>query len=63
MVRRLFHVQDGDRPMYVVAETYDDALAKWRRFVARENDCDDGEIEPPDGIAFIAESDDLLIED
>ena len=63
MEKKLFHVQDSDRPMYVVAFTYDDALSKWRRFVAREDDCGEGEIVPPDGIAFIAESDDLLIED
>lgn len=56
----LFHIQDADRPAYVVAETYGEAEAKWRAAVANENDGDD--CGPPQGIALVCDDSDLIVE-
>lgn len=55
----LFHVQDGDRPMYVIASDWGCALAKWRAQIINENpDCfDAGEQPQPDGIQLLAVND------
>lgn len=60
--RRLFHVQDRDRPMYVLAEDWQDAVRKWRQFVHEESNDDPppGMIDP-EGISLVAEYDDLLL--
>ena len=34
----LFHVKDGDRPLYVVAHDWNEALALWRDIITSEND-------------------------
>ncbi len=56
----LFHVQDGDRPMWVVADNFQQAHHKWAEKVAEENDCSPLELDMPHGISFICEADDLL---
>lgn len=57
----LFHVQDSDRPGYVIAMNYSEAESKWRAAVANENDGDD--CGPPDGIALVCDDSDLIVED
>lgn len=56
----LFHVQDNDRPMFVRAGSYGEAERLYRAHVARENDGDAGP--PPNGIAFVADEDELLLD-
>lgn len=52
---RLFHVQDADRPMYVVARDWSHALDAWWQMVRAENPGEDiEEMEGPDGISAVA---------
>jgi hypothetical protein len=55
----LYQIQDGDRPCWVVATTWDDALTQWRAVIAREND--DMDEAEPEGIARICDDDELII--
>lgn len=57
----LYHVQDSDRPMYVLAHDWQNALARWKARVAFENDCGPDEMEEPQGIALVCEQDDLIL--
>lgn len=60
----LFLVQDDDRPMYVIEESWEHALAKWRAFVAWENKLIGDHalaMEGPQGIQLICGDEDLLI--
>ena len=54
-------VQDSDRPLYVVASDYQDALSRWGKLVAAENDCTPEDLEPPLGIQLIAGGDELIL--
>lgn len=55
----LFHVQDDDRPMYVIANCYAIAIEKWRAVVASENDGEDpGD---PAGVHLIADDEDIIV--
>lgn len=58
---KLFHVQDADRPMYVVAKGWEDALSKWRRVIRAENpDLEPDEPIDPAGVALVCDEDDLI---
>jgi hypothetical protein len=71
----LYQVQDDDRPMWAVAESFEKALSDWRELIRRENPCDmptdaDGHDEfcrgtheepYPMGINFVCEGADLMI--
>jgi hypothetical protein len=62
--RSLFLIQDSDRPMHVVANDYNEALAAWKKVVLAENpECAEDELELPDGIAFVADGFSLLVVD
>lgn len=52
---KLFLIQDSDRPMHVVAPSWQHALERWRDLIRSEN-VEDPLDEPvePDGIALIA---------
>jgi hypothetical protein len=56
----LYHVQDSDRPMWVIANDYGDAVDSWKKFVAQENDMSYLEVEEPRGVQFICDRDDLI---
>ncbi len=56
--RNLYLVQDRDRPMYVLAETYQKALENWQFFIAVENE--DDEISQPEGISLVAHGEDVI---
>ena len=56
----LFHIQDDDRPLYVVAHDYNQAVAKWQKIVKDEND-DIEEPILPKAVALIADDHDLVI--
>ncbi len=61
---KLFHVQDAECPMYVVAVDWKAALDAWRRQVSIEDDLAAGypaEVLEPDGIMLVCGSDELLI--
>lgn len=51
----LYHVQDSDRPMFIIAADFETALAQWRNQIRLENDGDVGE--PPQGIQCVANDD------
>jgi hypothetical protein len=55
----LYHVQDKDRPGYVVAATFHEALFKWGKAVAKEN----GNVlsDPPEGVSMICDDDELIV--
>lgn len=55
----LFHVQDSDRPMWVIAENYGQAIERWREQIAKENPKDDCSDDHPDGVSLIASGTDL----
>jgi hypothetical protein len=59
-MRRLFHVQDSDRPMYVVASDWKDAIDKWKDCVAHENDMEPRDVDEPLGIHMVCDDDDLI---
>lgn len=54
----LYYIQDADRPMWVVAIDWQDALDKWKAKIREENE---GECDEPEGIQLVCESDDLLL--
>lgn len=53
----LYHIQDSDRPMWVIAANWQDALDKWKAKIKEENE---GECDEPQGIELICDEDDLL---
>lgn len=59
-MNKLFHVQDADRPMFVIAGDWNGALAAWRRLISTENEEPIEDIEP-DGIVLVCGPDELLI--
>ena len=54
---KLFNVQDSDRPMFVVATDWQNALDKWKAKVREENE---GECDEPQGIQLVCDEDELL---
>jgi len=60
----LYHVQDDNAPKWVLAANYANAIEKWKKAVAAENEpYEPGEIEEPKGIVFVCDDDDLVIAD
>lgn len=58
---RLFRVQDGDRPMHVVASTFSAAIERWRERLSDENPGDDFSEVLPYGVELVADVDELLL--
>jgi len=56
---QLYHVQDPDRPMFVVALSMQDAVSRWEAHIREENDCDAGD--PPQGVTHTCDERDLLL--
>jgi len=56
----LYHVQDADRPMWVVASNWNAALAKWKHVIAEENEQKPEEVSEPQGIQLVCEANDLI---
>lgn len=57
----LYLIQDADRPMWVVAASYAEALSRWTQLVAHENEQSPEEVEPCQGIQFVCNSNELLL--
>jgi hypothetical protein len=60
---KLFNVQDSERPAFVIAHSFEEALQKWKVAVAEEN-ATDSEYEevPPAGIMHVCDGDELIID-
>lgn len=59
---RLYHVKDGDCPMFVVARDWSEALRMWEAKMREHGDVPaDEEIEGPQGIDFVADERELLL--
>lgn len=56
----LFHVQDSRRPGYVVAESHEEAIEKWR-FAMKDESGREPE-EQPGKIVIICEDSDLIVD-
>lgn len=57
----LYYVQDSDRPMWVVAIDWQDAVDKWKAKIREENE-GECECDEPQGIQLVCDDDDLLID-
>ena len=55
----LFQIQDSDRPMFIFATDWGQALIIWRNILARENPDSDCSEEQPDGINYVADDNDV----
>jgi len=57
----LYLVQDDDRPLYVIADNWDDARLRWRAAIAGENPEEDIDSIDPTGIHKLCEANELLL--
>jgi hypothetical protein len=61
----LYEVQDTDRPMYVVAESWQAALDRWKGEIEIENGMKTGsfanEMPEPDGIRLVCANTDMAM--
>lgn len=59
----LFHIQDNDRPAWVVADDWNHAIKKWEKALVLEYGEDEmeGGIEPPLGIQLVCEDRELIV--
>lgn len=55
----LYHIQDADRPAWIVAASFAEALARYELAVSAENDGDKGS--PPRGIQHVADDDEIIV--
>ena len=46
--------------MYTKAANYNDALSKWIKFIAEENDMSPTDVEAPEGICLICDDDEFV---
>lgn len=60
MKNNLYHIQDADRPMWVVAPNWTEALTRWKNRMAVENDQEPEEVEECRGVQLVCEADDLI---
>jgi len=60
----LYHVQDNDRQLYIIADSYGDAERKWESIIRKENEIDDDAgVDPPLGIQFLCDDNELVVDD
>jgi len=57
----LFHVQDNDRPLWVIAKNYRDADLAWKKVIAEENDMEIIDVENARGISFICDDNEIIL--
>ena len=59
----LYHVQDGDYPMHVLARDYGEAVRLWEAHWRREMEQPaDEPCDPPSGVALVAEAKDIVFD-
>lgn len=56
----IFQIQDDDRPMFVLAESFQKALEKWQALIHSENPEEDS-LALPLGVVLIARARDILV--
>lgn len=61
-MKRLYYIQDADRPMHVVADGFDAAIEKWAAQMRLEAEEGGGEnpdlhVDPPDGVQLLCSND------
>ena len=60
--QNLFHIQDDDRSIFVIARDWQHALEKWQALIKQENEWEEGQDEPqPRGISLIAEKNEIIL--
>lgn len=59
---KLYHVQDNDRPLFVIAGSWASAVALWKRAIAIENELDAEDVDEPKGVQLVAEEDEWITE-
>ena len=57
----MFLIQDSDNPMYVIAESWSAAIAKWQRYLSELDDDSDCSKCQPSGVSLLAENDGLIL--
>lgn len=57
----LYEVQDDDRPMYIVAKTWTEALERWCEIIRIENELEPDEEIVPLGIRHVCDRDCLVL--
>lgn len=57
----LYYVQDGDRPMHVLAKSWQGAVFAWRNRCCVENEGTSPAEHDPQGIMLVAENDDIIV--
>ena len=57
---KIFQIQDNDRPMFVIAGSWGEAVSLWKRAIAIENECVIEEVEEPKGVALVCEEDEWI---
>lgn len=51
----LYHIQDSDRPAYVLAKSYTSAVHQWKCVIARENEIPIEEVDDPQGVNLLTD--------
>lgn len=59
-MKNIYHIQDADRPMWVIAASWTEALNKWKAVIGPENDMKPEDVSEPQGIQLVCESGDLI---
>ena len=59
--QNLYLVQDDDRPMYVLAKSWGEAIRKWMKLIVAENPGEQIEEDNASGIQLVAEANDILL--
>lgn len=57
----LYEVQDGDRPLFVVATDWADALEAWRKQCVTENPGTEETDHDPLGVRYVSSDDEFII--
>jgi len=57
---KLFNIQDSDRPMWIIATDFGDAVYRWKQKIADENDMAIEQVDEPQGCQFVCDEDELL---
>jgi hypothetical protein len=57
----LYSIQDSDRPMWVVAADWADAVREWKERMAYEGCMSIEDVEECDGITLVCNEDDLIL--
>lgn len=55
----LFHVQDSDRPLFIIADDMQAAIERWRDVVEYENEGERPDW--PEGVHYIADDDEIAV--